>query len=92
MTQEVTGFSEADVRGRGCLCLAGPLTDGYAARTLLRAHRSDRPHAARLLCYRRSGEPLWCATPWAWFRVYYSPWFVCMAPQATQRQEPWVLL
>ncbi|KAK9821307.1 hypothetical protein WJX81_006836 [Elliptochloris bilobata] len=56
---EVTGFSEADVRGRGCLCLAGPLSNGREGRALLRAHRSDRPHAARLLCYRRSGQPFW---------------------------------
>jgi hypothetical protein len=59
--QEVTGYADAAVRGRGCLCLAGPLSEGRAGRALLRAHRSDRPHAARLLCYRRDGQPFRCA-------------------------------
>lgn len=57
LVQEVTGYREADVRGRGCLCLCGPLTEGRAGRQLLRAHRFDRPAAARLLCYRRDGVP-----------------------------------
>lgn len=53
----MTGYSELDVVGRGCLCLAGPLSEGRAGRQLLRAHRSDRPHSARLLCYQRNGTP-----------------------------------
>jgi len=51
--QEVTGYAEAAVRGRGCLCLAGPLSEGRAGRALLPARR-----AAAVLPPRRAAVPV----------------------------------
>lgn len=55
----MTGYTQTDVIGCGCLCLAGPDTNQKQMKKLVLAQRADKAAAVKLLCYRQDGSPFW---------------------------------
>jgi PAS domain S-box-containing protein len=55
----LTGLEPAQVIGKNCRFLTGPLTDRAASAAVGQALREGRPHTTELLNYRRDGTTFW---------------------------------
>nr|AML77961.1 putative LOV domain-containing protein [Dunaliella salina] len=56
---KLTGYSQAEVLGNNCLCLAGPDSSHKAMKKLVQAQAAAKPTAVKLLCYKKDGSPFW---------------------------------
>src|SRR3954468_18690256 len=59
--ERITGYSAAEVLGRGWGFLRGPDTDPLTAERVRAAVAAGQPCAAELLHYRKDGRPFWGA-------------------------------
>ena len=57
--ETMTGFSDADIRGRNCRFLQGPRTDPADVRVIREAIRERKPCRVTLLNYKRDGTPFY---------------------------------
>jgi PAS domain S-box-containing protein len=55
----ITGYALADVLGRNCRLLQGPLTDSRTVDAIRSALRAARDFAGEILNYRKDGTPFW---------------------------------
>ncbi|WP_298816138.1 PAS domain-containing protein [Chloroflexus sp.] len=56
---DITGYTPAEALGRNCRFLQGPQTDRATVARLREAIAAERPIQARLLNYRKDGQPFW---------------------------------
>lgn len=68
--QAVFGYRGDDVCGCSVLSVCGPESDRKGMRQVIQSQRSSSPSSSRVLCYTRSGAPLWYA-PYRLLQKHY---------------------